>query len=235
MLSRSLSMSYLGKSPVFVAGGSSGVGFEIVSQLSALGTPVRALVRRPESKELLESLPGVVATIGDALDEAAVQSTMTGCVAAITTLGGKDSSGKRSDYLGNSNVIEQAGILGVERIVLVTSIGCGKTKDAVSPSVYQVLEEALLAKDRAERDLRMYTNLDWTIIRPGGLKSEPATGKAVLTEDPMVSGVINRADVASLVLKVLASKSKCTRKELTAIDPSQTSVYSTTKEIVNFL
>jgi hypothetical protein len=44
-----------------------------------------------------------------------------GCVAAITTLGGKQNEGQeRVDYMGNSNVIEQAGILGVERIILVT-------------------------------------------------------------------------------------------------------------------
>ena len=41
-------------------------------------------------------------------------------MAAITTLGGKDSNGKRIDYVGSSNVIEQAGILGCERIILVT-------------------------------------------------------------------------------------------------------------------
>ena len=111
---------YLGKNPVFVAGGGSGVGLEVVKQLSALGTPVRALVRKAEVKEMLDKIPGVLATIGDAFDEEAVQSTMNGCIAAITTLGGKQSDGKRSDYIGNSNVIEQAGILGVERIILVT-------------------------------------------------------------------------------------------------------------------
>jgi hypothetical protein len=47
---------------------------------------------------------------------------MEGCIAAITTLGGnKPADGsQRIDYIGNSNVIEQAGILGVERIILVT-------------------------------------------------------------------------------------------------------------------
>ena len=47
--SRSMTMmasKYLGKSPVFVAGGSNGVGLEIVKQLTQLGTPVHALVRR---------------------------------------------------------------------------------------------------------------------------------------------------------------------------------------------
>ena len=41
-----MTSKYLGKSPVFVAGGSNGVGFEIVKQLTQLGTPVHALVRR---------------------------------------------------------------------------------------------------------------------------------------------------------------------------------------------
>ena len=46
---------------------------------------------------------------------------MEGCIAAITTLGGKEVEGQqRVDYMGNSNVVEQAGILGVERIILVT-------------------------------------------------------------------------------------------------------------------
>jgi len=155
--------SYLGKAPIFVAGGSRGVGLEIVKQLSALGTPVRALVRRPESKVELEKLSGVKVFIGDAKDAAAVQQAMEECVAAVSTLGGKDPNGERIDYIGNSNVVEQAGILGCERIVLVTSIGCGSTRGAVSDQVYAVLEEAILAKNKAERDLRMYTNLVSTL------------------------------------------------------------------------
>ena len=113
---------YLSKTkPVFVAGGSSGVGLEVIKQLSSIGTPVHALIRREESRKALEALGGVKVTIGDALDESAVQKCMEGCVAAITTLGGKPGEdGKRVDYFGNSNVIEQAGILGCERIILVT-------------------------------------------------------------------------------------------------------------------
>mmetsp|Transcript_23018 Transcript_23018/g.20908 ORF Transcript_23018/g.20908 Transcript_23018/m.20908 type:complete len:267 (+) Transcript_23018:71-871(+) len=212
---------YLGKEPIFVAGGSNGVGLELIKQLSALGTPVKALVRNEAALANLNNLPGVTAILGDALKEADVQSAMNGCIAAVTTLGGRPSvDGQRVDYIGNSNVIEQAGILGVERIVLVTSIGCGNTAKALSPQVYRVLEDAINAKNKAERDLRLYTNLDWTIIRPGGLKSDQPTGKAVLTEDPLASGVINRGDVANLIIKVLGAASACTRKEFSAVDPS---------------
>ena len=171
------------KKPIFVAGGSKGVGLEVVKQLVFMGNPVHALVRSAESQAVLEGVSKdlITCTLGDALDEAAVQKCMNGCIAAVTTLGGKPDGGMRVDYAGNSNVVEQAGILGCERIILVTSIGCGATKGAVSEDVYKVLEEALTAKNKAERDCRMYTNLDWTIIRPGGLKSEAATGRVSLT------------------------------------------------------
>ena len=59
--------------------------------------------------------------------------------------------------------------------------------------------------------------MNWTIVRPGGLKSEPATGKAVLTEDRMAIGSIHREDVARLVIGAL--KSAATKKKvLAAVD-----------------
>lgn len=47
--------------------------------------------------------------------------------------------------------------------------------------------------------------LDYTIVRPGGLKSEAGTGSGVLTEDSSVCGAIHREDVADLIVKALFS------------------------------
>ena len=99
----------LQKSPVFVAGGSRGVGLAVVRKLTLQGTPVHALVRNRESQQLLSTLPGVSITVGDALDEEVVKSAMEGCSAAITTLGGR-SGDLRVDSIGNSNVIEQVSL-----------------------------------------------------------------------------------------------------------------------------
>ena len=46
----------------------------------------------------------------------------------------------------------------------------------------------------------------WTIIRPGGLKSNAPTGMGVLTEDTAICGAINREDVAELVVKAIFSE-----------------------------
>lgn len=57
----------------------------------------------------------------------------------------------------------------------------------------------------------------YTIIRPGGLLNDPATGNGVLTEDSSVSGAITREDTATLVVKALFS-SKTDNKVFSAID-----------------
>lgn len=61
--------------------------------------------------------------------------------------------------------------------------------------------------------------MNWTIIRPGGLVSEPETKKAILTEDTTAIGSIHRADVADLVVQALSSKAT-EKKILSAVDPS---------------
>ena len=44
-------------------------------------------------------------------------------------------------------------------IAYFRSVGCGGTKGAVSSQVYSVLENTIVAKNKAERDLQTYTNL----------------------------------------------------------------------------
>jgi hypothetical protein len=50
--------------------------------------------------------------------------------------------------------------------------------------VYKVLEPVLVEKNKAEAKLQALPadcGMAWTIIRPGGLKSEPGTGNAAAT------------------------------------------------------
>lgn len=105
-------------------------------------------------------------------------------------------------------------------MVLVTSIGCGSSKDATPPSVYEVLKDVLEQKNKAENVLtKYYTNMNWTIVRPGGLVSAPETGRSILTEDTTAIGSIHRGDVADLVVRALSSKNT-ERRILSAVDPS---------------
>lgn len=217
---RELTTSY---QKIFVAGGSRGVGRAIVDRLLASSPEISivALVRSEEAAAELSGLDRVTAVQGDAFDYKTVEGAIDGCDAAITTLGGSPADDdKRVDYEGNNNVIEACGILGCVRVVLVTSIGCGTSKVATPPNVYETLEPVLKAKDKAEKILmKYYTNMNWTIVRPGGLKTEPMTGKAILTSDENAIGSIHREDVADLVVQALMAPNT-ERKVFSAIDPS---------------
>ena len=108
----------------------------------------------------------------------------------------------RPDLIGARHIVDAARQAGVPRILMITAIGCGDSKAAVAPKVIEVLGEILAAKTEAENYL-MEAGLDATILRPGGMTSDPASGTAIKTEDQMRMGVIHRADLAQLTVDCL--------------------------------
>lgn len=61
----------------------------------------------------------------------------------------------------------------------------------------------LRAKSEADAELRG-RELEWTIIRPGGLTDDPPTGLVTVGES-VARGTIPRADVAAVVVETLVS------------------------------
>ncbi|MFN6530579.1 SDR family oxidoreductase [Nostoc sp. ChiSLP03a] len=203
---------------IFLAGASRGVGREIAQYLTAQQLKVKALLRTAAVASELEAM-GIEVVQGDALNLGDVERAMVTDApihTVISTIGGLPSDVERPDYPGNRNLIDAAVKAGVQKFILVSSIGAGNSVVAASPQVLEVLGKVLAEKDKAEQHL-IASRLTYTIIRPGGLKSEPATGNGVLTEDPHIIGSINRADVAQLVGRSLNSQ-RANNKILSAVD-----------------
>ncbi|GET36583.1 SDR family oxidoreductase [Microseira wollei] len=205
---------------IFLAGASRGVGREIAKCLVEQNQKVKAMLRKDASRPELAAI-GVNVVIGDAMAAAAVEQAMVGepIDAVITTIGGLPQAEQNPDYLANKNLIDAAVKAGVKKFILVTSIGTGNSVVALSPQALATLGAVLAEKDKAEQHL-IGSGLTYTIIRPGGLKSEPATGNGVLTEDPKVGGSIHRADVAQLVCRCLFADA-ANNKVLSAIDKNK--------------
>lgn len=206
---------------IFLAGASRGVGREIAKCLTEQNQKVKALLRSEASRPELEAM-GIDVVMGDALDAAAMEQAMLGdepISAVISTIGGLPKDGERADYLGNKNLIDAAVKAGVQKFILISSIGSGESVVAIPPQALEALKTVLIEKEQAEQYL-MQSGLTYTVIRPGGLKSEPATGNGILTEDYKVAGSIHRADVAQLVCQCLFSDA-ANNKILSAVDRTQ--------------
>ena len=205
----------------FVAGASRGVGFEVVKKLRQRNYIVAAFIRTSDTQTQLKAL-GAQVLIGDALEETVVTRALqhfgTDAFTVVTTIGGKGITRDepRSDYLGNRNLIDGTKSLPCQRFLLISSIGVGDSAIALPPPVLETLRSVLLAKAKAEQHL-ISSGLPYTIIRPGGLLSEPATSQGLLTENYRVAGSITRTDIAELIIQCMQSN-KAENRVLSAID-----------------
>jgi uncharacterized protein YbjT (DUF2867 family) len=217
---------------IFVAGASRGVGQEIAKYLIAHDMKVKALLRTESAANSLAAI-GVDTVLGDALKVDDVEKAVLGnepIRAVISTLGGLPTDGVKPDFIGNKNLIDAAIKAKVEKFILVTSIGCGDSVGALPPQALEALKPVLIEKEKAEQHL-MNSGINYIIIRPGGLKSEPATGNGILTTDPRIVGSIHRADVADLVCRCLNS-ANANNQILSALDKNM--IYPGLPEFVEF-
>ncbi|GAX79482.1 hypothetical protein CEUSTIGMA_g6923.t1 [Chlamydomonas eustigma] len=206
---------------ILVCGGG-GVALHVTRQLKNMGSWVWQLQRSDDRRAEIEKMMAIVAK-GDAMSKADVQRVFDSIEevdAVISTIGGTVAN-PVADSEGNINLIEAAAKKGVKKFILVTSIGCGETRDAPGENVYNVLKPILLEKEKAEKALQVNGDkMAFVIIRPGGLTDDTPSKAGVLTEDFSACGAISRQDVASLVVKALFSK-KADGKILSAMDPAR--------------
>lgn len=197
-----MSARYAENSGVLIFGASRETGLEIARILAARGEAVTAFVRPTSDLSALKTFE-VKFIEGDALNPSDVMAALKAkkYSAVISTLGGGRGD-TRPDLEGSNNVVDAAKAAGVKRVIIVTVIGPGDSANAVSDRVKQFLGKVIAAKDQAEKHL-MASGLDWTIIRPGGLTSDPPTGKGALLSDHSTMGSIARVDLAKLVVKAL--------------------------------
>ncbi|BAU33303.1 sugar epimerase [Microcella alkaliphila] len=88
---------------------------------------------------------------------------------------------------------------GVRRYVMVSA----RRADTFDPDSDDVFQVYLRAKSEADAAVRAHDDLDWTIVRPGGLTNDEGTGRVQVGDD--VFGTIPRADVAAVLYALLVT------------------------------
>ncbi|MGI9290785.1 MAG: SDR family oxidoreductase [Gammaproteobacteria bacterium] len=190
-----------------IFGATRGTGLETARALTGQGLPVTAAVRESSDTAELDAIGAKTMTV-DIFNTDSVKTTLeTGVYdAVILSLSGKKGEEPRPDREGVKLIMDVARECGVSRVLMVTAIGTGNSRPAVAPKVIEILGPVLEAKTIAE-DYLIESGLDYTILRPGGLTDDPASGTAIRSEEHKSRGVATRADVGRLVAECLGDDS----------------------------
>jgi putative NADH-flavin reductase len=187
-----------------VFGATGGTGRRLITQALAADYDVRALTR---SQAKLPPSEQITAIEGNVLDPGAVSETVENTDAVVCLLGRTPNNPPDVVSRGTRNIIEAMDDRPVSRLLVLTSMGLGSSSETVPWYVRIANATALhdLMADKArQEELVMQSDLDWTIVRPGGLTDTPRTGEYVHGVDIDASArPISRADVADFLLQIV--------------------------------
>jgi uncharacterized protein YbjT (DUF2867 family) len=190
---------------VAIAGGHGQIALIIERLLSESGHEAVGIIRNPEhAADLLVAggLPLVLDLENTDVDTLATD--LDGVDAVVFAAGGGPSSGAARKLTVDRDaailLADAAGRRGIRRYVMISALAA----DDFEPDSEDVFQIYLKAKSEADADLRR-RELDWTVIRPGGLTNDPPTG-AVRVAASTGRGTIPRADVAAVVVEALVNR-----------------------------
>ncbi len=206
---------------VVVWGAASGLGAAMVEYFAAQQWNVTAVARDPSKNPQLAELCQQV-LVCDATNKEQVQNTVNQLAKdslVVSTMGSFQAE-VPVDYIGHRYLTDALEAANVQRFLLVTSLGCGDSWQYLSERARKGFGGAVREKSLAETWLQS-SGLDFTILRPGGLKNGEVTNNGELSQHVEVHGVITRSEVARLVHQLLDDP-KSVGEVYQCIDPNLT-------------
>lgn len=197
---------------IVIFGASGKTGKLIVNSCLENGHQVVAYVRNENSIEQKhDNLQIVVGQLNE-IDK--LHLAILGADACISTLGGNSLTRHAIEFTqGIANIVQVMVDEKVSRFIYMSSLGVGESKRLMTPAVRFLLAELMLRVPLADHALNetiiKASKLDWTVVRPGGLRDEPAAVSLRHgTENKTIKGNlrVSRIDVANFLLLQLTDK-----------------------------
>jgi len=184
-----------------VAGATGGTGRWIVQELITRDIPVRALVRDIEQARSILP-PEAELVVGDVLQPESLTAAFGDSTVVLCATGAKpsfDLTGPyRVDFEGTKNLVNAAKAKEIEHLVLVSSLCVSQFFHPLN-----LFGLILVWKKQAEEYIQR-SGLTYTIVRPGGLKSEDNSNPIVMQgADTLFDGSIPRQKVAQVAVASL--------------------------------
>jgi uncharacterized protein YbjT (DUF2867 family) len=186
-------------SRIVVIGGHGKVALHLARVLTERGDEVESVFRNPDHSDDVAATGArpVVADI-ETLDTAALADLLAGRDAVVFSAGAGGGNPARTyavDRDAAIRVIDAARQAGPRRFVMVSYFGSRPDHGVAEDNPFFAYAEA---KAAADAHLRA-SDLDWTVLGPGRLTLEPATGRIAIG----AGNDVTREDVALVVAAVL--------------------------------
>jgi uncharacterized protein YbjT (DUF2867 family) len=186
---------------VAIAGAHGKIGHQLGRLLADRGDRVRGLIRNPGHGDELrgDGIEPVECDL-EAVGAAEIAAAIEGADAVVFAAGAGPGSGAERKWTvdrdGAVKLLEAARLAGVQRYLIVSSVGAESPPD--DDDVFSVYLRA-----KAEADAAVTaSDRDWTVVRPGPLTDDPPTGRVRLETEPF-RGEVTRADVAAVLAACL--------------------------------
>ena len=155
-----------------------------------------AMIRNTTQRVKFDKL-GVTTVLGDL--EYPIDHAIMGCNAIIFAAGSGSQTGKDKtvlvDHIGAIRSMDTAQVHGVKRYVMLSTINAEENSNSRIAHYHK-------AKAFADRHL-IDTNLDWTIVCPGGLRDEEGNGLVSVHSDLFLEGITTRDNLAASLVSCL--------------------------------
>ncbi|HYI58061.1 MAG TPA: SDR family oxidoreductase [Microlunatus sp.] len=187
---------------VVFAGGHGQIALLAQRRLAAEGHQPVGLIRNSDHAEELRAI-GAEPIVFDLENQTAAElaEIVAGADALVFAAGAGPGSGSARkmtvDRDGAILLADAAELAGIRRYVVISAMAA----DDFIVGSEEVFQIYLRAKAEADEIIRS-RDLDWTIVRPGGLTDDPATGN-VLVGARTGRGQIPRDDVAAVVTRLV--------------------------------
>ena len=187
-------------SHIVIAGGHGQIALRLAALLSARGDHVCALIRNPDHEADVRAT-GARPIVADMEARDDLADLVEGVIAVVFAAGAGPGSGperKRTVDLGAAvKLLDGARRTGVRRYLMISAMGAA---DPAAGS--EAMRPYLEAKAQADAALAA-SDLEWTIVRPGGLTDEPGTGRVEVAPALGRRGTVTRDDVAAVLVGCL--------------------------------
>jgi uncharacterized protein YbjT (DUF2867 family) len=154
------------------------------------------MIRNLEHRPKFDTM-GVATVLADL--EYPIDHAIAGCDAVIFAAGSGGQTGKDKtvlvDHIGAIRSMVAAQVQGARRYLMLSSINADESSTSKIAHYHK-------AKALADRHL-MGTDLDWTIICPGGLRDDEGNGLVSIGEETHLDGITTRDNLASALVACL--------------------------------